>query len=707
MNNLVLTDFYEIHNSKDGKTINFTIDSKVKKFKTVRDAAVEAYKHSQELFDSEKYLNSTSKQEIEAIRRTKSKSLEDAFVEQFEKELIEYLNVRKEIRDDYIQSALPSAFRAKFIPAKFSPSSALNEIDKMFVENIVYNVEQDSIYSVSNDSYQFIGTLAEVINKDSKTLFKLTNILDKELSIKYSVESFELWSFMYDQLDKVTEAFFKNKIILEQIDQSNKNVDINSTLNMPWKKDASIAQFVNLKTMRLKNNWLDELHSYFVKNIFEHVIPASGVNAGLYNVFFETTDDETFKRYAVKPIMNKKCTFELFIANLFSERYTIVKSIKHIDAVPKVISDDNTPAEFHYNTNWLDGLTDQVSFEDAKILNAFLSPYADEERIAIMAWAYSVFHPSLNDNIHFLFKTGGGTFKTNYYCEMLRTILKLAYQSRELCLVLKGDRWISDSFLKETPTIGISNAALVNADECTDKCLEEFKSMTGGTSKGMDYQKRVMRENPISMKIYSKWLLTTNKDFIVTDNDGAFERRLLIINRHDVKNIAKPYSAAEFEKHFSTEVKAFYEYSEQCYNKIRETANTIQEYRDSNSIRKYMNETYKESEKIMAYNELLAQLENIVTDKQYVKNRLIVHVDQFNAIAEHLCKKYEINVAGFRKWIRETEDTEVECKYAPVRVNGDIRKCWQLAKLKQDVIDKLNASADELDDAKTTNVQIT
>jgi 5,10-methylene-tetrahydrofolate dehydrogenase/methenyl tetrahydrofolate cyclohydrolase len=153
MNDLVLTDFYEIHNSKDGKTINFTIDSKVKKFKTVRDVAIEAYKHSQELFSSAKYLNSTSKQEIEAIRRTKAKSLEDAFVEQFEKELIEYLNARKEIRDAYIQSALPSAFRAKFIPAKFSPSSALNEIDKMFVENIVYNVEQDSIYSGSSDWY--------------------------------------------------------------------------------------------------------------------------------------------------------------------------------------------------------------------------------------------------------------------------------------------------------------------------------------------------------------------------------------------------------------------------------------------------------------------------------------------------------------------------------------------------------------------------
>ena len=392
---------------------------------------------------------------------------------------------------------------------------------------------------------------------------------------------------------------------------------------------------------------------------------------------------------------------------MFSERFVICSTLKKIDAVPHIISDDSTIAEFSYDSNWKNKLANQVDFKDAKILNAFIKPYTKEERIALMAWAYTVIHPSTNDNIHLLFMTGGGTFKTNYYCTMIEKILKLAYSSkRSLVHQMKEDRWITDSFLRESTTTGISNSAMVNADECTDKCLEQFKSMSGGTNDGMSYQKRMMRETPISMRIYCKWLFTTNKFFSIEDDSGAFDRRLLIINRMDVKNIEKPYSAAEFSKHIDSEICAFYDLAKTAYDAMLKVAPTLQEYRDATELKKNMTLAYNEEDKLMLYYEVYDALNSSSVNHKYVKKCMVVPREEFNDVVEERCKIAGVNFSGFKKWILNTSDTEYTCEYKTVHRDNKYEKCWCLSQLKQDVIDNIIAQADKAEDVPGVNVSV-
>lgn len=701
----ILTNYFEIRNSNDGKYIQLQVDGRFKKYKTLADVAEAAYKESQKVFADASYAESDSKKEIDKLCREQNYSLQQAFCAQFEKELAQYLTHKKEARDNYIQNALPSAFNAKFIPASFKPASFCNSVDLSFINSVVYCVEQDALYYTSNNSYKLIGTIDEIISKDSRSIYTLATCINKDLSIKHSIDCFDFWSYLYQQVDKATEAFFEAKVLLETISQSDAIVNVEDKLNcVPWTDKISLNYFSD-KSGKLVSDWYDRLHSYFIKSIFTYLIPASGVNNDLYNVYYETLNDDsgTFKRYAIKPTHGAKCTFETYLAKLFSERFVICSMLKKIDTVPHIISDDSTIAEFSYNSNWQDKLANQVDFKDAKILNAFIKPYSKEERTALMAWAYTVIHPSTNDNIHLLFMTGGGTFKTNYYCAMIEKILKLAYGSnRSLVHQMKEDRWITDAFLRESTTTGISNSAMINADECTDKCLEQFKSMSGGTNDGMAYQKRMMRENPISMKIYAKWLFTTNKFFSIDDESGAFERRLLIINRMDVKNIEKPYSASEFCKNIDSEICAFYELAKASYNAMLKVAPTLQEYRDATELKKNMTLAYNEEDKLMLYYEIYDALESSKVVHQYVKKCMVVPPDEFNEVVEERCKIASVNFSGFKKWIRNTTDTEYACEYKPVSIDGKLRKCWCLSKLKQEVVDSITAQVDNVDDTASS-----
>lgn len=696
----ILTNYFDICNSNNGKSINIIIDSKKKQCKTLSDVAKLAYSKSQAIFVDVKYTESDSKKEIDKLRG-QGYTLEQAFCKQFEVELAQFLDKKKALRDNYIQSSLPSAFNAKFIPAAFKPASFINSVDEQFLQNIYYNSVQDSIYYYHNNSYTLLASVSELIARESCALYKLATCISEDMAIANNTPTFDFWPYLYEQIDKVTECFFESKLLFETYTQQDKAFTADDKLTtVPWKEQVSMFYFCDKSTHKLLDDWYDRLHSYFIKNIFKYIIPASGVNADLYNVYYEALNDDestTFKRYAIRPTHGAKCTFETYISKLLSERSIIMKKLKKLDVVPHVISDDSTPAEFVYDTNWLDALCDQVEMKDAKILHAFLDPYTVEERRVLMAWAYTVIHPSTNDNIHLLFMTGGGSFKTNYYCAMIEHILKLAYHSnRKLVHEMKGDKWITDSFLRESSNSGISTAAMINADECTDKCLDQFKEMSGGTIDGMSYQKRMMRENPISMKIYAKWLFTTNKFFSIDDESGAFERRLLIVNRMDVKNIEKPYSASEFNKHIFTEVKAFYECAKLAYQNVMKEAASLQEYRDNTDLKKNMTLAYNEDDKLYVYYRLYEEVSTLTVCRRDKDGRIVVPTDVFNELSARYCEDAGVNLAGFRKWIRSTNSTEIASECKPTRLNDVVCKCWHLSKLTSSTLSEIESQIDDL-----------
>lgn len=707
----VLTNYFEIHNSNNGKSINIVIEDKKKSCKTLTDVAKLAYSKSQVIFSDDKYNNSDSKKVIDTLR-TQGYTLEQAFCTQFETELAEYLNAKKALRDDYIRSTLPNAFNSKFIPASFKPATFTNERDEQFLQNIYYNSEQDSIYYCHDNSYELIASVSELLSRDSFSISKLAMRIADDMAIMNNTPSFDFWSYLYEQTDKATNCFFESKLLLETYAQEDKAFTANDKLtSVPWKEHVNMLYFCDRTTQKLKDDWYDRLHSYFVKNIFTYIIPAAGVNADLYNIYYEALNNDecnTFRRYAIRPTHGAKCTFETYITKLLSERSIIMKKLKKLDIVPHIISDDSTPAEFSYDSNWLNTLTDQVEMKDAKILKTFLSPYTVAERRVLMAWAYTVIHPSTNDNIHLLFMTGGGSFKTNYYCAMIEHILSQAYHSRrKLTHVMKGDRWIVDSFLRESSNSGISTAALINADECTDKCLEQFKEMSGGTVDGMSYQKRMMRENPISLKIYAKWLFTTNKFFSIEDESGAFERRLLIVNRMDVQNLDKPYSASEFSKHFFTEVKAFYECAKLAYDNIMKEASSLQEYREHTELQKNMSLAYNEDDKLYAYYRLYTEVSNMSAVRTDSKGRVVVHANIFNEVSTRICEEAGVNVSGFKKWIRNTCSTDSVSEYLPTRFDGIVNKCWHLSKLKESALNSVISQIDVLQDDDTSKSENT
>lgn len=710
MNN-ILTSYFNIHNSNDGKYINIELDGKKKKCKTLNEVAEIAYSKSQEIFVDVKYANSDSKSAIDKLRTEQSYDLKQAFCAQFVNELSDYIHAKKELRDNYIQNTLPSAFNAKFIAASFKPAGYVNEIDEKFISNIVYSEEQDALYYVNNGAYKMLGTIAEIVNKDSKAIYLLTSCINNELSIKFNVEYFDFWSYLYQQIDKATDAFFEAKVLFETLAQRNEKINPDQTLTcVPWSEKVSMYYFSDKKTGLLCSDWYDRLHSYFIKSIFTYLIPASGVNNDLYNVYYETLNDEsgTFKRYAIKPTHGAKCTFETYISKLFSERYAIQTMLKKININPHIISDDSTPAEFQYDPTWLDRLTDQAEIGDAKVLNAFLSPYSKEEKLIIMAWAYTVFHPSLNDNIHFLFMTGGQTFKTNYYAAMIVKILQLAYKSnRNLTHYLERDMWITDSFLRESSTTGISNAALVHSDECTDKCLDQFKAMSGGTSDGINYQKRMMRETPISMKIFCKWLFTTNKFFAIQDDSGAFDRRLVIIKRMDVNNLAKPYAGAIYDKMKFKEIKVFYELAKWSYNEILKTATDLQDYRNKQEVlRRNLNEAYQEEEKLQAYSVLFERIFKSAIGTNSSDGSIRVKGTLSTPIIEEVSKEYNLNINGFRNWIKHSISTIKENKYTTMHFSDGRASGWVLYPLKQAIQEKLLADCDEVEDNDTFSSKI-
>ena len=74
----VLTNYFEIRNSNDGKYIQLQIDGKFKKFKTLSDVAEAAFNKSQTIFADEQYLTSDSKKEIDKLRTEQNYSLQQA-----------------------------------------------------------------------------------------------------------------------------------------------------------------------------------------------------------------------------------------------------------------------------------------------------------------------------------------------------------------------------------------------------------------------------------------------------------------------------------------------------------------------------------------------------------------------------------------------------------------------------------------------------
>ena len=287
---------------------------------------------------------------------------------------------------------------------------------------------------------------------------------------------------MFEICNNATSDFISaRRQIDELIKQGNK--DSKQTIDVLGNKVEIYKVLHIFDTDQIPNDWANNLCNFYAKYLVNTSLPATLFNRKLCTLNYETSDPEGnyFKRFALTFPQSGKVPFNDYLLKLFECCDLVVRNIPHIQTIPHVISDDLTPAKYYIDIDWKKKLVPgQYALKDSKILNTFLHQYTNEEKLAIMGWAYTVLHPSYGDTINMLFKTGGGSFKTNYYSSMIQRLLCTMYnvKNNDCSYTMLKDTWVKDRFLLEGVNGGVSMAAFVNNDECTMDSIEEFKNFS-------------------------------------------------------------------------------------------------------------------------------------------------------------------------------------------------------------------------------------
>lgn len=611
-----------------------------------------------------------------------NKPLKEVWFKHLTNDISSNLAKRVEYRNEHIQSSISPAFSGRRIVSKLKPHKYINDVDLELIKGVVY-CEQDGLFYFKRDSsYTLLGSVEELTCKNSNALINLVELYSKQFLEEHG-RDFDLINECYLMANEVTKDYFGCRTMIDEAKKS--GTLYGNTKVTVLGESVEVYKILKINDYdAIPDEWPELLMNHYVKLLINYKFPAVMLNRNLCDIFYESSDDEGyyFKKFRVD--FTDRPPYSTYLIKLF-EQFDMVKcNVPKIDVIPHVVSDDNTPARYYIDREWIDKLENQYKIEDCKILKAFLNPYTEDEKYAIMAWAYTVFHPSYGDTINMLFKTGGGTFKTNYYSMMIQKILEKMYNTNKVSYTLQNEFWVKDRFLLEGLNGGVSTAAFVNNDECTIKSIEAFKDFSGGGKNGMNYARRTMRENPTQMKIYSKWLFTTNNDFIIQDDSGAYDRRLFIIDRMDVKKLTPPYSKTEFEGELIKEMKSFYTVAKQSYEQILTNYKSLEDFVTKCSIANNLKKAYAEEDKIWVYYKLTEELYN------GSETSLWIPVGDFKTQATKLCEENDVNFNGFKKWLKSNAAEKCICTpiYKQHKFDGINLKGWNLWKLKPEFVPK-------------------
>lgn len=585
--------------------------------------------------------------------------------------------------------AISQAFGGRRIVCKQKPHNYINQVDLDLIKGVVYCNQDGLFYFKKDKSYTLLGSVEELTCKNSKALVTLVDLYSKQF-VEEKGRDFDLIHECFLMANDVTKDYIACRTL---IDEAKKNNSLCATTKVKaLGEDVEVCKLLQINNYEpIPEDWQELLMNHYVKLLINYKFPAVLLNRNLCDICYESSDDEGlyFKKFAVD--YNDRPPYSTYLIKLFEQFDMVKNNVPNIDVIPHIISDDSTPASYYIDNDWLNKLENQYELKDCKILKTFLAPYTDEEKCAIMAWAYTVFHPSYGDTINMLFKTGGGTFKTNYYSNMIQRILNKMYNAKNITFTMLSDTWVKDRFLLESINGGVSSSAFVNNDECTIKSIEAFKDFSGGGKNGMDYSKRTMRENPTQMKIYSKWLFTTNNDFIIQDDSGAYDRRLFIIDRMDVKKLTPPYSKRDFEDELVKEMKTFYELCKKSYDYVLSKYKSLEDFVTKCSIANNLKKAYAEEDKIWIYYKLTEDLYN------GKENSIWIPASDFKVKASLLCEELEVNFNGFRNWLKSNaiDKCLMPPEYKQHKFEGSNLMGWHFGKLKPDFVPKIDDESEE------------
>lgn len=555
------------------------------------------------------------------------------------------------------------------------PEQEHNQMDRMFLSDLVYCDENDQFYITTDGSYVMLGG-DDFMKNGSNVAYQFIEMQRKRLAEElYKVPDgrFELWKHIQLVEKIATDTFFDFKDRLSEAKQN--DVWPDEEIKFFDKKYKNLREFESVEKLYSRDAeddmWVSTLSAVVTKYVVNNLLPATLFSRNLLQVK-KCIANGIFCHYSFLPPV-KQCTLKEFYIELFD---TGVKSlVPHIKNIPHICSETCAPAKYHLNADWMNTLTDQKPLEECKALNTFLSLYTEDEKTMLMAWAYSVFHPSIKNNMALLIKTGGCAFKTNVYERLIETILKRMYGNVVYTVI--RDNWVKNEQLCESSTIGFSSAELIFNDECTENCIIKFKEMSGSTSEdGVSYTFKKVYQVPVNTRLFAKFLFCTNEAFTITDAQGVYDRRLAIIDRMDIKNLPYPYGPEEWEREVLRETKAFYELSETYYNKLKETYCTVENFAKKSSISKNLRKVYNEEAKQFAYDELLSELDAMgdtddvqISDvhgrKQYNVTSKVIKM-----LVEKIAPDMDLNPKGFRKFLLEVDTEFKNDGPKKIKING-------------------------------------
>jgi hypothetical protein len=667
MKNSIFRDLFHVTNDSKGTGFKIRLGDKDKPkgVKTKEDLLNIVFKNSSELQGLPGYAEFITV--VNEYKNEKRITFEEAWKEKAGMVFDLYISEKNNAIEEIRKSSMPKGFGGKLTPTTLYPSATINDVDLEIVDGLQYCPIDAHFYYKVKDNFIRIGTTDELRDKGSNSVMLLNSLIYAHLSEDRG-EPFDFWRMLYNIADRATEDYFRIEAILNEAITKKMPLDGIRVQTFWMKKDMEIRDFLKLPNSPLPVDYTGRLHSAMVKGMVNNGIPAAAMNYGLMTINYEQ-QDEFFYRYNISPAGQSKIkqSFTSYLTKLFEDPAHLIANVPKIHVVPRIISDTpGVPCHFQAFNDWQDGLKDQFEVKECKILKTFLTPYSKEEQLAIMAWAYTAIHPSLNESINFLFMTGGGTFKTNYYAKMIELILNLVYRpTMSIVHWMLRDNWIKDPALKENcDGTGISTAALVVNDESTDKCMEEFKSMSGGSmDSGFPYQKRIMRENPIPMKIYSKWLFLTNLNFMIQDDSGSIDRRLFIVKRMDVKKLIPPYTPGEYNNMLKREVLAFYKTAKEAYEHIVKDAGSLLNYVQNKTVfTKNLKEAYNEYDKTRLYIEFFNDFYDKNPNNRKDDGSIFIKPKDLRVSIESMCQAYGLNKDGMMNWIRKTDKCTHENK---------------------------------------------
>lgn len=570
----------------------------------------------------------------------------------------------EEIRQDSIDNLMEQKVRSMTVTS----SKEHNDVDRLFLEDIVYCDEDMQFYTCTDKSYVAIGSSENLSNKRGNDQFVIERrkMLGK-LFWKDEDKRFELWGLISAVASRATDSYFNLRRLLTEAKTEDRWLDTQI--------DCLGVKYKNLRDFEQRNklyheSWEQQLHTVICTHVMEHALPTTLFNRQLASIK-RIEECGCFRRYAILP-ENKQCTLGEFYAELFSS--TVTDVVPHISRVPHICSEDDKPAKYHIKPNWRDLLSDQKPYEECKALKAFLENYTDDERTMLMAWAYSVLHPSVKNTLGLLIKTGGGSFKTNVFARQLKALLDVMYGANCHFTVIR-DKWTTNEQYCETAVSGFSRAELIFNDECTEDCITKYKDMSGSTLEaGVDYSYKVVYKQPVNTKLFAKFLFCTNEGFTITDAQGVYDRRLAIIDRMDIKKLPYPYPIHEFDIEISKEMLAFHDLAEEYYNKLMVNYSSIEDFARRSSIADNLKAVYNEDAKKLAAEEVFEILKNLGNGDniQVVERENGIQLNVANGIfcetVDKVAADYSLNPKGLRNYI--TDVNVCGSKLGIVKING-------------------------------------